>query len=358
MADSTTINVYDTEGNLHAAITKVVSATLRDALDGECTFDFAVLAEMAKEIAVGDSVSLSVGGREYAFNIVRIAKSLSGGLRICSVTCEHKSYKLNDEQYNLTSFDFTGEPLAGLQQLLEGTNLTAGALDFTGSIALKINQKCSRRAALMQYVAVLGGEIEYNGNAINIRSHRGSDEYLEVMGGKAVSDVSVTYDLRSDTATYGLKLYKKLDFGTGDNVHIVFSPFSLDVRTRIIAMLYNPFNRREITIEVGTYLPSVSDQLYRIENNLNTMSNRVDSLEQMTAKYTAEFGGITGSGTLYFRSPYLDKPTYFLHFDGGTASMEFLMSDGKYVGAEVMASTTTVVTSLVFYCTLPEAETA
>lgn len=357
MAESTAINIYDSAGNLLETITKVLSATLRDALDGECTFDFSVLAEMSWKIEIGNSVSLSAGTHEYAFNIVRVAKSFSSNLKICSVTCEHKSYELNDEKYNLTSFDFTGEPLTGLQQLLEGTNLSAGTLDFTGSIALKINKKCSRRAALMQYVAVLGGEIEYNENTINIRSHRGSGEYLEVMGGKAVSDVSVTYDLRSDTATYNLKLYKKLDFGTGDNVHIVFIPFGLDVRTRIIAMSYNPFNRREITIEVGRYLPSVSDQLYSIENNLNDMSNRMESLEQMTAKYTAEFGDITGSGSLYFRIAYLDKPTYFLFSDGGSAFMEFIMSDGKYVGAEVTASNSSVVTSLLFYCTLPDTDT-
>ena len=357
MAD-TIIHVFSSEGIHVSTIKKVLSATLRDALDGECTLDFVILSEMATEIKTRDTVTLSIGNREYMFNIVRISKTLSNGLRLCSVTCEHKSYELNEEQYNLTSFEFMGDPLEGLQQIVEGTNLIAGFVDFSGSISFKINQKCSRRAALMQYVALLGGEIEYNGNAINIRSHRGSNEFLEVMNDKAISDMSVTYDSRANTSTYGLKLYKKLNFSTGDNVHIVFYPFGLDVRTRIIAMSYNPFNRSEINIEVGTYLPSVSDQFYRIENNLNNVSNRVESLEQMTAKYTAEFGDITGSGTLYFRTAYQDKPTYFMRSEGGTASMQFLMSDEKYVGATIIANNQTVVTSIVFYCTLPETETA
>ena len=206
MADSTAIVMNHSDGSPAGTITKVVSATLRDALDGECTLSFAVLAEMAMSLEIGDSVSLSAGAHEYAFKIVRVAKSLSGGLRLCSVTCEHMSYELNDEAYSLTPFDFTGEPLAGLQQLLDGTNLTAGSVDFTGSVALKINQKCSRRAALMQYVALLGGEMEYSGLAINIRSHRGSGAYLEVMGGKAVSDVRATNDSRAVTATYNLTL--------------------------------------------------------------------------------------------------------------------------------------------------------
>src|SRR5699024_9952492 len=144
---------------------------------------------------------------------------------------------------------FLGDPLEGLQQILEGTNFIAGHVDYSGSISFKINQKCSRRAALMQYVALLGGEIEYSGNLINIRAHRGSSEFTEVMHEKVVSDISVTYDSRSNTSSYGLKLYKKINFVTGDNVHILFQPFGIDIKTRIIAMSYNPFNRKEINIE-------------------------------------------------------------------------------------------------------------
>ena len=56
---------------------------------------------------------------------------------------------------------------------------------------------------------------------------------------------------------------KSRHFAVGDNVHIVFSPFYLDVRTRIISMSMNPFNRSEISIEVGDYVPSISDNLYK-----------------------------------------------------------------------------------------------
>lgn len=349
---NTTIRLFNAEGIHVETITKVLSATLRDALDGECTFEFVILTEMAVGIKTNDIVILNIGGIEYVFNVVRISKTLSNGLRLCSISCEHKSYELNEEAYNLEFFDFIGDPAEGLSLILEGTNLIAGSVEFSGSIALKINQKCSRRAALMQYIALLGGEIEYSGNAINIRTHRGSREFLEAMNGKAVSDMSVTFDSRADTSTYGLTLYKKLDFKTGDNVHIVFLPFGLDVMTRIIAMSYNPFNRREIQIDVGKYLPSVTDQFYRIENSMNDIGNRVESLEKITAKYTAEFGDIVGSGTFYFRTTYEDKPTSFIFPSVGESTMEFLMSGDKYVGATITASDPIAITSVVFYCTL------
>ena len=61
----------------------------------------------------------------------------------------------------------------------------------------------------------------------------------------------------------------------GDNVQIVFHPFDLNVNTRIIAMSFNPFNRCEISIEVGDYRPSISDSLYQIEKAANQIRDDV-----------------------------------------------------------------------------------
>lgn len=345
------ITVYDHSGNQTATIGKAVTATLRDALGGECTFDFSVLSQTAAGWAVGYAVRLEVGGADYRFNIVRLAKSISNGVPLCAVSCEHKSYELNDEDYNITEFSFTGTPLEGFSQLLGGTNLTAGTVDFTETVTMQINRECSRRAALMQFISILGGEIEYDGSAINIRSHRGSVDVLDVMDEKAVSDLSVTYDSRSGTASYGMSIYKTAAFGTGDNVQIDFDPLGIHVTTRILSMSYNPFNRREISVEVGQYIPSLSENLYQMESNLNEMTERVESIEQITAKYTAEFGDVEGSGTLYFRLAYNDEPTWFIR-GGGSPTVTFLMSDGKYIGVQVNGGTGTV--SVLCYCTLPE----
>jgi hypothetical protein len=250
-----------------------------------------VLAESAKLISVGNSVVLTIGDKQHLFNIARLSKSLSNGICLCSVMCEHKSYGLNNTEYNITNFNFTGSPAAGLAQVLQGTELTAGVVDFTNTITMKINKKCSRRTALMQFAGLLGGEIEYDGNRINIRKHRGSVNIVPIMDGKTVSDVSVTYDSRSGTAAYNLKLYKKADINVGDNIRIVFSPFGLDAETRIISLTYNPFYQLEVTIEVGQYLPSVSDQLYQIENKVKTAAVSADtalSISEETSKTVAE----------------------------------------------------------------------
>lgn len=262
-------------GNIRGVFTRVISASLTDSLNGECTFQFTVISSAAAEIFTGLEVELKSDTLNYLFNVVKVSKSLSSGIAVCTVECEHKSYELNNDEYKLTEFDFEGAPSECLISLLQGTSMTAGICDPTIPIKLKINRECTRRAALMQLIALCGGEIEYNGNEINIRSHRGSEEYIGIMDGRNVSDLTMETDSRSGTTNYGLTLYKNINFSVGDNVQIVFRPFDLNVNTRIISMSFNPFNRCEISIEVGDYRPSISDSLYQMEQAANQIRDDV-----------------------------------------------------------------------------------
>lgn len=268
------IEVY-AGSTLIQTIKKVISANIRETLEGEYTLTFSVLAKSALALKVKQIAKID---GQY-FEIVQVSKNLQGSLPICSVLCEHVSYLLNHEMYNITEFDFTGDPAAGLAQVLSGTPFTAGVVDFSESVTMKINQKVSRRAALMQYIAILGGEIQYDGNNINIRSHRGSTEYLQVMGSKNVTNVAVSHDSRENASSYDISFFKLMDLAVGDNVHIVFNPLGISVKTRIISLEYNPFYRYNIRVEVGRYRPSISDTFYRIENSISNVGSSVDNLQ-------------------------------------------------------------------------------
>ncbi|WP_335871091.1 phage tail spike protein [Bacillus sp. 2205SS5-2] len=248
-------------------IRKVMSANLREALEGEFILSFTVLAKSALALKTKQLAKLN----DQYFEIVQITKSLQGSLPVCSVTCEHVSYILNDEIYKIDTFDFTGNPTAGLNQLLSGTPFSAGIVEFSESCTMKINQEVTRRSALMQYIAILGGEIEYDGYQINIKSHRGSSEYKVVMDSKNVTDVSVSHDSRENASSYHISFFKLLSLSVGDNVHIVFRPLGIDVKTRIISLEYNPFYRYDIRVEVGRYRPSISDTFYRIGSSMNSV---------------------------------------------------------------------------------------
>jgi len=257
------------------SIKKVMSANVRETLEGEYTLSFTVLAKSALALKVKQIAKLD----DQYFEIVQISKSLQGSLPICSVICEHVSYILNHEMYNITEFDFTGDPAAGLAQVVSGTPFNAGIVDFTESVTMKINQEVSRRAALMQYIAILGGEIEYDGYNINIRNHRGSTDYIPVMDSRNVTNVAVSHDSRENASSYDISFFKLLNLAVGDNVQIVFNPLGINVKTRIISLEYNPFYRYNIRVEVGRYRPSISDTFYRIESSLNNVGSSVDDIQ-------------------------------------------------------------------------------
>src|SRR6056297_2147341 len=103
-----------------------MSAGLRETLEGEFTLSFTVLAKSALALKVKQIAKLN----DQYLEIVQISKSLQGSLPVCSVICEHVSYLLNHEMYNMTAFDFTGSPAAGLAEVLSGTPFSAGAVEF------------------------------------------------------------------------------------------------------------------------------------------------------------------------------------------------------------------------------------
>ena len=276
------------------SIKKVMNATVRETLEGEYTLSFTVLAKSALALKIRQYAKLD---SQY-FEIVQISKSIQGGLPVCSVICEHVSYVLNHERYNIDTFEFTGNPVTGLERLLEGSPFAAGTVDFTSSVTMKINQNVSRRSALMQYIAILGGEIEYEGYVINIRSHRGSTSYIPVMDSKNVTNVAVTYDSREDSSSYDISFFKLLNLAVGDNIQIIFRPLGIDVKTRIISLEYNPFYRYDIRVEVGRYRPSISDTFYKIENSISNVESSISNVETSMGDIWGEFDKLDVSQTM------------------------------------------------------------
>ncbi|MTI81249.1 MAG: hypothetical protein FH758_10260 [Firmicutes bacterium] len=281
------IEIY--AGNtLIQTIRKVMTANARETLEGEFTLSFTVLAKSALALKTKQLVKLN---GQY-FKIVQIKKSLQGSLPICSVICEHISYTLNDDMYNINDFDFKGNPADGLTLILAETPFAVGVVEYTESTTMKINQEVTRRSALMQFIAILGGELEYDGYKINIRSHRGSSNYKKVMDTKNVTNVAVSYDSRENSSSYDISFFKLLNLMVGDNVHIVFKPLGIDVKTRIISLEYNPFYRYNIRVEVGKYKPSISDTFYRIESSMTTVEKSLSKVDESLTEVDYSVGNL------------------------------------------------------------------
>ena len=176
--------------------------------------------------------------------------------------------------------------------------LLSAISELTPTIARIVTEIISALVGLLPQIVSAGAEI-------NIRSHRGLQDYIGIMDEKNVSDLTMETDSRSRTTNYGLTLYKNVNFSVGDNVQIVFHPFNLNVNTRIIAMSFNPYNRREISIEVGDYRPSISDNLYQMEQKTNEIRKDVgeSTAELKTATNSADIS-VTEKSQRLFRITY------------------------------------------------------
>lgn len=237
------------------SISHVLTASICDKLDGTLTFDFTVLQENYVPLLPGMVVRYD--GQYY--DIVRVKRGFTSGIEISTVSCEHISYTLNSEKYNLVTFVFEGTPQRGLTKLLAGTPFSVGTVEPTAMVecAFTDSSPLNRRSALMRFADACGGELEYNGYAIHIRNHRGSSERVALMDGTNVTGLSATYDSRKETQAYEIQLFKRTPLSVGDEVRIVYRPLSIETDTRIVGMTYNPFNAHSVRVEVGDYVPNL-----------------------------------------------------------------------------------------------------
>lgn len=271
------IEIYNSAGTLQCSFPRVLSASLCDKLSGERTLSFSVLASRSQPLSVGMTAKLD--GQFY--NIVRVSKKITGGFPVTTAQCEHITYLLNEEQYNLVTFVFEGTPADGMAKLLSGTPFTVGIIEATRRVecAFTNQSPLSRRSALIQFVDACGCEVEYDGYKINLRKHRGSVNRKQLMDGENVTDLAVTIDSRENTQSYEISLFKMADLQAGDEVNITYTPMGVNVDTRIISIEYDPFYRYTVRVEVGDYVPnllaSTATQLNRVRQEFKAADGKL-----------------------------------------------------------------------------------
>ena len=166
----------------------------------------------------------------------------------------------------------------------------------------------------------------------------------------AVQDISFSYQVSDKTTNYEISLYQKGNLNLGDELILSFQPMAIQTKSRIVGMDWNPFNRKEVTITVGAYIPTLNDSLYEY------ISTEQD-IREANAKYTVEFGEMIGNGSFYFTRAYTDRPYFHIHTDDGSVGSITLNRSGgefgEYIGATLSGVNSTTTTLAVFYCTLP-----
>lgn len=290
----TSVEFYN--GNVKAGEIKMaIDCTVSQRLNGECTIELTTLTSYAAFIGKHYKIEID----QLVFDVVGIDKKTQNGTYLTTINGEHVSYILNEKEYDIEKFSFSGNPKKCLKKILKGTPFIAGKVDFTSDVTLKVNQETTRRNVLMQLVALCGGEIEYCGYQIGIRSHLGKEIPINLLDTENVKNLGMTYNANDNTETYSVEVYKRQGVSLGDEVHIEFRPLSINKTKRITEIEWNPFNFRKFRVGVGGYRASLNDSLYvetekndttkdkvdKIENDLNNLSNSFDSLSDNIAGF-------------------------------------------------------------------------
>ena len=189
---------------------------------------------------------------------------------------------------------------------------------------------------------------------IGIRKHVGSETPNDIMKSNLVQDISYSYNVSDNTTSYSLSLYQKSGLALGDELKLFFEPLGIDSFSRIVGWEWNPFNYKEVQITVGQYLPTINDSLFSV-------IDEVQDITETTAKYTVEFGELIGNGSFYFTRAYRDRPYFMIQTnDGAEPVIELTRREGsafgEYIGAKLSGVSSTTVSVVVFYCTIPEEE--
>ncbi|HWQ89527.1 MAG TPA: hypothetical protein VN374_06095 [Desulfitobacteriaceae bacterium] len=199
---------------------------------------------------------------------------LADGKRLATVECEHVSYRLNDPDYDKDYFTHTGTPTYILGQILDGTDFTVGTVDFTDSVTYSAQEKKSRRQILMEFVATLEGEVQFDGFEVSILAHRGSATPRDLIVGYHINVVSKTYNKRetdndgNPLVSYACEVVRNLDppLALGDEIRIDYDELDIDIALRVVSISYDPYNPQRVKpiIEIGNYINALEDSLYRI----------------------------------------------------------------------------------------------
>ena len=303
------LKIYSSSGVYIRDIDGVISCTFRDSLAGECSLEFSLLSSDCVGISEDGLILL---GSLY-FRISGVKRSLSGGLCVCSYTCEHESMALSDDK--VEAFSYSGSASGALGEILSGTALTAGTAPGT---SVEIDETNTNRRRLLSILTEkLGYEVEFALHKVNLVSHRGRDASYDI---SRYADLTETRD--GDNVSYELTLSVG-DYGIGDEVRVLCPALGISARRRIIELSYEPYNADFMRVIAGDYVPEITDSISNVRGKVDDL--RKDTEEALAD--TAKKSDLTASIDTYINS------------EEGKASIVLSLS-GTYVTEDALSGYT------------------
>lgn len=299
------LKIYSSSGVYIRDIDSVISCSFRDSLAGECSLEFSLLSSDCVGISEDGLILL---GSLY-FRISGVKRSLSGGLCICSYTCEHESMALSDDK--VETFSYSGSASGALGEILSGTALTAGTAPVT---SVEIDETNTNRRRLLSILTEkLGYEAEFALHKVNLVSHRGRTLSYDI---SRYADLTEMRD--GDNVSYELTLSVG-DYGIGDEVRVLCPALGISARRRIIELSYEPYNADFMRVTAGDYVPEITDSIGDVRGKVDDL--RKDTEEALAD--TAKKSDLTASIDTYINSE-VGKASIILSLSGSYATVDDL----------------------------------
>ena len=252
-------------------IQSVLSSGKSEILNSDKILRFSAFLKGINNLITGDNIA-EVDDDYY--DIVEYTKGQSNdGKLTVDVDCEHVSYRLNDPEYNVEYFTWIGTPTFILGKILEGTGFTVGTVEFAEVLTYSAQEAMSRRQILMEFVALLGGEVDFNKFTISILIQRGSSVPKDLLSDRNIEVLSKTYSKRekdkegNPLVSYSCALIKPMAIALGDVVTIDYESLDINVQLRVVSLTTDPYNKYLAAFEIGNFYPGLADDAYRIETS-------------------------------------------------------------------------------------------
>ena len=237
-------------------ISQVVTASYYENIKGEMTLSFQVPTEQVQRVEVGQRLEF---GRQY-FDIVSMEQSIAEGRFLTTISAEQISLSLADEEYDLESFVFSGAAEDALDAILDDTDFY-GYVSSNSGMHVEFNRTgtINRRALLQELCGKIQCELQYNGEMIELVSPEDSRGMIEV-GDYPMIEFNISRT--KEGTTYELVTNRFDELAVGATAYIELrEPYNIFERSRVIALSYNPFYRKEIVVTMGDYQPDIIDEM-------------------------------------------------------------------------------------------------
>lgn len=268
------IKILNSNFERQAILKEVINPNRFEEINGENTLTFSAILDEKTSTYIDENAVIELDDDYFDIACYKKNQNEDGTLTV-DVEAEHISYRLNNPDYDIEYFASTGSPATVLSAILSGTGFTVGTIEFSDNVTYSAQEKKSRRMMLMEFIAFLGGEVDFDKMTVSILQHRGSQEPKLLTKGKNIKVVSKIFNKREHdkngnplvSYTCSPIMFLESPLFLGDEVLLIQKDLDIQEQLRIVRIGYNPYNPIEAEIELANFVSGLEDDIYRIETS-------------------------------------------------------------------------------------------